>query len=518
MSLTFGCTPSSLPARLAVKPGRLRQMLGCSGFQSRRDPYRQRLNHVAQSLATKVDSPRLAYSWLTHTPELIPIPILLVTPSFAPWVDTASTFLEQWINRLYLGRDSHEHVHAFVAVIDKIPGSPLESNLAIENNGVSELEGISVLFSTAGDIQGKAAAPRGVRAANAQEAALLFSVRTGVPNIPNGSLRRPTHEVGLRLSNTIFLNGKENTLFGTRWSYNASSSKYSLDQTIELSRCIVTSTTESIRRIIDLPLHPIGKRRRVVSSMGNILRQITKHVDDNSTEPMPASSELEEELPRYVAEHEIPGQKVSVWALIESPEINEANRTSNALSDIIQSGGKLHHVMSGGGGWGKKQGLLSLDPETGFMDLADDGDLLTSDELFSSTAPTSVPDMPPSLDNPMLMGELSSLSQVVRPGDYIQFYVSITSDYESASQAEVLTPQGSASYHFGVVSDTESRAVQTAAGTEHKYLAFAPNHFGALSEKAITYLQPVNPARSEEVLETGTKLNIPGSRVTLMLE
>lgn len=347
----------------------------------------------------------------------------------------------------------------------------------------------------------------------------MFSAQTNTPHAVSESNPRPIHEVGLRLANTIFLNGKDNTLFGTRWAYDASSSRYNLDHVVDLSRCLINSNTESIHSSLGLPLYPVGRRRRVVTSMGNILRQITKHADGESMEPMPASSELEKELPRYIADHDIADQRVSVWALIESPDKQGADRTAGDLTQAIQAGGKLHHVMSGGGGWGKKQGLLSLDPEISFLAPSDDGEPVSLNGLFSPQTEASLPDQIPSFDKRVIIDDLSSLSQVARAGDYIQFFVSVSPEHGQDGTNRSLVSEEALSCHFGVVADTENLMEPPSSSSDRKGLIQVPNHFGALSEKAVTYLQPFSPAKSEaEVLESSTKLNMPGARVSLVLE
>src|SRR5699024_1951031 len=101
----------------------------------------------------------------------------------------------------------------------------------------------------------------------------------------------------------------------------------------------------------DLPLHPVSQRRRVVSSMGNILRQITNSTDDSSSDAMPASSELEKELPRYISEHNIADPLVSVWALVEKADMKPSmgEGVQDHITNALRAGGKLYRVMSGGG-------------------------------------------------------------------------------------------------------------------------------------------------------------------------
>lgn len=447
------------------------------------------------------------------------IPIFLVTPTFAPWIDPASSFLEQCVNRFLCDTPNARSLspfHAVVAIIDRLPdvrGQSRDALISGRGQAQSDSEGISLLFVKAENVQGKAAETRHFRSSGTEEPALVFSVNTNAPD-------RPAHEVGLRLANTIFINGNENTLFGMRWTYNATSSRLALDQYVNLSNCIITSSVNSVLNTLRFPLYPVSRRRKVISGMGNILRQVAKSADDaQSNVPMPASSELERELPRYIDEHGIVDQRVSVWALVETPEMDvpvEAGSFQDRVSHSLRAGGKLHHVMSGGGGWGKKQGLLSLDPEISFSE-ANREELLTVDQLFEPGAENAdpTPDLPPFLAKGF--GEdLSTLSQTAKPGDYVQFFVGVEPSEDQDKHPDIAKPrEGSISCQFGVV--TGIPEIQRIDG-QQKDLVVLPNCFGALSEKAITYQQPIMDAQAnEQVFESGTKLNVPGCRVELTL-
>ncbi|KAF9893054.1 hypothetical protein FE257_012465 [Aspergillus nanangensis] len=447
------------------------------------------------------------------------VPIFLVTPSFALWVDTNSDFLEKWVNQHYhspSGSDSRS-AYIVVAIVDQLPDARAQH----DSDKLSEFEGMTFMTVGVESIHGKAAVPRRVRAMSTEESALVFSFRSNDPGTSSDGGQGRVHEIGLRLANTIFINGHETTLFGTRWIYDTPSSRYTLDQSLALSRCIVTSNAKTIHNSFQLPLHPVSQRRRVISSMGNILRQLSKHTDDTSTASMPASSELEKELPRYIDEHGIVDQRVSVWALVEAPgQISgtSADGSKDGVIRRIKAGGKLHRVMSGGGGWGKKQGLLSLDPEVRFLDLTESDGVSSLDHIFSPIEANPSADAPPSLDKLMTGGDLSSLSQVAREGDYIQFFVSVDPYNADGNGTESSTSRGAVSYTFGVVADAEVPIDMAAPGAE-KDLRVFPNTFGALSEKAITYTQPATrtPSPNERV-ECSTKLDIPGCRVELVVE
>jgi hypothetical protein len=118
----------------------------------------------------------------------------------------------------------------------------------------------------------------------------------------------------------------------------------------------------------------------------------------------------------------------------------------------------------------------------------------------------------PSIDKGITVDDLSLLSQVATAGDYIQFFVSVK---PTEAQGKVSSNHDSqeepASYHFGMVAD--SMEFETHETDEDSNVIISlPHTFGALSEKAIAYSQPI---KGQTVSESCTKLNIPGSRVIL---
>jgi hypothetical protein len=432
----------------------------------------------------------------------VSVPLLLVTPNFAHWLDPSSPFISQFLTRLYGNSPDIEVLHAVTAVVDTLPDT---TSKYPDSN---ESEGLALLAVGQSDVKAKPAPPRLIRSSASEETNLLFSIQT--QHIGQTS-KRPAHEIGLRLANTIFVNGKDTTLFGTRWLWNNTSNGYVLDKSIDFTSCMITATAESVDATLELPLHQVTERRRVITSMGNILRQLAKSTDATSTETIPASTDLEKELPRYIKEHNIVDHRVSVWALVEKPDLVVADSGSSTHDRLIQSlqqGGKLHRVMSGGGGWGKKQGLLSLDPEVSFSGTVNRDDLVSLAQIFSPESGKLL-DTLPSIDQGIAMDDLSLLSQVATAGDYIQFFVSVEPT-ESKGSRKADSSEEAVSYHFGMVADSmELEASNTGDNSE---IVTLPQTFGALSEKAIAYSQPVN---GDTGSDSSTKLDVPGSRVVL---
>ncbi|KAJ5290096.1 nonribosomal peptide synthase [Penicillium atrosanguineum] len=477
-----------------------------------------------------------AYTWLTRTPQAIPknaddilsslpskssvnvasdsVPLLLVTPSFAHWIDTSNPFLGSLIGRLYPDLPKSMPLYAIAAVIDKLPNSTHSGRSITGDSGDSEFEssqseGLSLLTVQRENVRGKAAAARRIGGPAGEESDLVISIQD--TNTSNGT----AHEVGIRLANTVFINGKESTLMGMRWFYNDDVGAYIMSKAVNLTSCSLTSVSSATNPSLTIPLDPVGERRRVITGMGNILRQVSKSTDPTSVEPMPASTELEMALPRYIKEHNILDQRVSVWALIEKPDLVIADReftsTQDRVTQSLRKGGKLHRVMSGGGGWGKKQGLLSLDPEFSFPGMARPNGLVTLDQIFNPSADAPM-DMPSFLANGMIGEDLSLLSQVATEGDFIEFFVGLEPKHSQDEVTSNTDAQASVTYRFGVVANADE--VDTESLVENKEdLVVVPSLFGALSEKAITYSQPV--VDGAETSRSCTKLDIPGCRVTV---
>jgi len=245
--------------------------------------------------------------------------------------------------------------------------------------------------------------------------------------------------IKLPLAKTIFHNGHPHTMHSSSWIENNVTERFELVQQQTHEHASVTIPLEVLneerrlltkRWLITTPLIPLTPPREVTASMGNIIRQIGG-VD------VPASHELETAVVDFFEENDMPVQSAAVWALVIPRETankleaegtlvlmhmdKERQRqkamvpfraTEQQPRDLFSSvpyllmlrGARLHKVLSGGGGWGKKAGLLSLDPES----------------TYSSIDPTS-PGRNLDLDG--LINEPTPVQEVASPGDYIRFYI-----------------------------------------------------------------------------------------------
>jgi hypothetical protein len=183
--------------------------------------------------------------------------------------------------------------------------------------------------------------------------------------------------------------------------------------------------------ILTAPLLPLTVPRKILAGMGNVIRRISGSETD--TFGIPASSELEAAVTSFFQTTCLPQSPISVWALVTPSEIDKSQNDSvppmrhippeslqaqwktlvstpnRDFLPLLKQGARLHRVLSGGGGWGQKAGLLALDPSTSFTGDEDD-------------QPSRFPSDPDSTYEAVLPGG------VARVGDYIQFFISSTEE------------------------------------------------------------------------------------------
>lgn len=111
---------------------------------------------------------------------------------------------------------------------------------------------------------------------------------------PPAHSRLDTLEVTMPLANTIFQNGRRSTLFATRYQTGSSGR---LTHRMPREKRHQRIQLEKPDALYDLPLVPLGPPRKIVSGLGNIVRQI--QIDGV---PSPASQELEIIIPQILEE------------------------------------------------------------------------------------------------------------------------------------------------------------------------------------------------------------------------
>ncbi|KAJ2977483.1 hypothetical protein NUW58_g7800 [Xylaria curta] len=220
-------------------------------------------------------------------------------------------------------------------------------------------------------------------------------------------------EVIVPLANTVFQNGRRSTLHASRWDTSADGSMTLHTRHPKTTQRIAEKGDSVNHTLPIIPLLPLTPPRRIVAGLGNIVRQV--EVDGSAT---PASKELEAIIPKIFEERAqrdptSSPRPIGVWCWVIPPHLVEAKKFDNLklfqagssqteteiamasmelFSELLSSGCRLHKILSGGGGWGLKQGLLSLDPETSFSLPGEDDDMEMFIRSFTernSTEPTS---------------------------------------------------------------------------------------------------------------------------------
>jgi hypothetical protein len=177
------------------------------------------------------------------------------------------------------------------------------------------------------------------------------------------------------------------------------------------------------------------------------------------------------------------------------------------VSKAITEGARLHRVLSGGGGWGKKAGLLSLDPVPANQAAESSKDdeflgMVNDPEDFEST-----------------------LTPVVRDGDSIQFFISPKSDLEkmakeSSSFRGVAKLAGFGSRPWGWELGTVPSTIDSVPGESWQHrpskskMIETFHGFGALTEGPMTLTQHSQVEKSKTSIVNTTTIDVPFTRLS----
>ncbi|KAI0408952.1 hypothetical protein F4802DRAFT_604707 [Xylaria palmicola] len=324
-------------------------------------------------------------------------------------------------------------------------------------------------------------------------------------------------EVTLPLANTVFQNGRRSTLYASKWDIGDGGS-----MTLEMRH------PKTIQRIAGkggsvnhtssmIPLLPLTPPRKIVAGLGNIVRQV--EVDGI---PAPASKELEAVIPKIFEErarHDPTSspRPMGVWCWVVPPHLMEAKKfdslklfqagasqsetdiargSMEIFSELLSSGCRLHKILSGGGGWGLKQGLLSLDPETSFSLPGQDDDMemfIRSFKERNSAEPTS---------------------GLATPGSYLIFCVEPQSKSTDSLSSQFLAPTNN--FTFGVAPNPEDAP---GPGSRAEPVETSSGHFGVSSATGLflrtipefTGVSDNNGSRGNGQDSFTTKVDIPGA-------
>jgi hypothetical protein len=378
------------------------------------------------------------------------------------------------------------------------------------------------------------------------------------------------YDLQLPLSQTIFTTGLVSTLFHRKFAVKCAPSSPALkllheesleSQTLQLPAMRQTWGTQSLT----MPLVPLTPFRTIEYVMGNIIRKLSSRPTGSTEAPnngktdqtessdvadtsMPASEELEKSVSRYFEALGLQPETVSVWAfvvpaasdvsgpvkkIISGPSMDRvssageklitsawhpdtqaakfmAKNANNAIRLMLPYGARLIKVLSGGGGWGKKAGLLSLDPDVRYStrDLRHDQgwkfDFDGVDDGTGTAAETQ---------------KNQALGQIVKKGERIMFMLAPKPEHVPANQTQEHgaktnpdneDPKRMLDLVFGAIPSSIDMVPQdVASDTDVATIRHYPGRFGMLSEggMAVT-VSPMNgPSPSGQ-----SKLDVPFGR------
>ncbi|KAF2000954.1 hypothetical protein P154DRAFT_191386 [Amniculicola lignicola CBS 123094] len=474
--------------------------------------------------------------------------VFFLTPSFAKWLHGDETFLKKALAHIYPPVESTARVQALVAVVDKLP-VPQYLNLGLPNLDLvnqreqyppvwdTGLEGVTYRTMSLAD-----ASRSVVRSTRDQKGTLSF-ISSGFHSRRVSS----TKTLELPLANTVFQTGSTTTMALSSWEWGPESNFVRKEKSDLVHQAIhiydsppypaFDPKMPNSLSTTSIPLVPLTIPRVVEASMGNILRRITGPDGESAT----ASEELEQMVPQYFAARGLTPQSISVWALLiphsetsfiedQTASILQSSQLSNHLVKLsepwqslwssnppiwndlgqqaISRGARLHRVISGGGGWGKKAGLLSLDPSINGLEHAD-----SSTESFAEG--------PEDLS--------SALQEVVRPGDSIQFFASPIPDDALPADEDVLRKLDTDTavdqactvwgWEFGTVPSTVDAVPNSSWQHRNKstsnQIYVTRNCFGALAEGGMTLRESRSDRLDGAESVEQTQVDVPFSRFSL---
>lgn len=409
------------------------------------------------------------------------------------------------------------------ATVDVLTG--LTDGLQPETLGARPRSGLSVLYGPQSilprlweqeeDTTASAGAP------TTTDRAASVSVAPAYPGQPFHS------HVTIPMANTIFQNGRRSTLFATRYERAAQGGRFEATLTLDKAAQAIEVTTEAGPRFAPrLPLVPLAPPREIAAGLGNIVRQVV----DAGGKPAPASRELEDLIPRLL---EARGRRdtVGVWAVVVPPHVireHDAFKNIRPFSECLDGsvsekelvklnweclgqvgthGLRVHKILSGGGGWGAKQGLLSLDPETSY-DAPEQEDIDDFIKAFEARFRSK--------DESAAAVEVSAGeedSSAVAPGSYLLFCAQ--AELGSGDLDVEIGGEGGRGWNFGVAERHDGEVGRTAAEGEGEGqgVTALPEVFTAMSAEGV-YLRLGAPGQAKEhaairFFPFTTKIDVP---------
>lgn len=263
-------------------------------------------------------------------------------------------------------------------------------------------------------------------------------------------------------------------------------------------------------------------------------------------EPFPASQELETAVTEYFKALDIPPEPVQVWALVlPHVTLNHTQQGGEELQQLLKldqesirllwtpnadpsavtamgtsqkrfmrlrqgrfwqallAGGRFIKVLSGGGGWGKKAGLLSFDPDTSYSTRE-----IRSEEGWDFSLDS---------EEALQICQKRALGEVVKEGEIVAFFIARSENPDTAAKQGFVEngelQANEASVIFGSIPSSVERgspisSISRSGGKEEPSAQHFRGCFGALSEGGMAVT-----VTKGSVSLTQTKMDMPFGRL-----
>lgn len=396
---------------------------------------------------------------------------LLTTSNYWNAIDGDPQFLSALLKKLFPGLVTGDIGDLIVAVVDFVPlpaptPEPNDSPESVSRNA-NLGDGVSVAVIAEKSSKSPVWHRTSSRSVSPPGDPGILSFRFSNIEQQELSLHMP-------LANTIFTNGRPNTMRVQRWKMKGQTGEdpgLTLERGMDLTDLTLdllnadngSGRTSAVG--IQSHLRRFTPPRAVQAVTGNILRQL----DGEEGTPQPASRELEIMIDQQFRTGQVKRGSLEIFALVEPQICSETSIVGSPidLKSTFMQGGRLYKVLSGGGGWGEKQGLLALEPSS-WLD-QQSADFQDRDEDSKT----------------------GFFDSIVRRGEFITFAVN------DAASERLATPLSNYQDHdlslnFGCAeSGMDDGSNETGKGTTmegHKPFTYASGLFGMLSTRGI-YLQ-----------------------------
>lgn len=407
----------------------------------------------------------------------IPLVVILLTPRHVKLLDNLDDGIGSHLRAVFPRVSKERHVDVLAAVVDRIPTNTIPYPHRPRGAPQDGCEGISVAYLDSEDATPNLWTHREVSSERdtmtiQQQSSISFNIRSVAP-------RHKMRKIQLPVANTLFLNGKTSTLMAQRWLQRPNKATerdaFQILEQQSLPEQVVNMTPVPLHERIPVHLLQTCLRRItspevVKASVGNIIQRLSS-IDGSGASP--ASQQLEKAIHKSIRDGLMESHRPDIWAFVTPQGLQSIDEVTRKA---LEEGCRLHKVLSGGGGWGVKQGLLSLDPESQYG--------ASLEEVEDKSLPTFPNDK---------NGDLQLFRNTVNSGDTVTFYINEVPSGPLQGAKLLRKSKLALCYHlhFGTTPSTMDSArvgaeVRPNAGNTTKVVKLG-GFFGALSEQGMGF-------------------------------